>query len=504
MTTKIEIAINKAKNENEKSIEKLQSLCAQAEIGELLFHIYFLRIIRIFKNRDNTKANNLSLDMADEIYKYIIPSILKYGKVKLLSLNDIYINLSIDNDLTLALKEIVTHINSNYESISLLTLCDDIELFGERNQYLKLNLEDILSSDDKKIFFDYTYRTHEYINLQKQNITQLENLLIDFEKEYSIHSELLVKLYNLSAKEISNIVRKIMNHIMINLENNENKCPILENNNIDINSPQTLINICSSFIIDNDKMVELIGSQNNSFLNKLIFKSNNFNISELSYPQILREPIIKINNYYIISPELLLDSLHINIHYSLLESEKTKNEYKKNSAIKFVDEIANISNKHGYIEIQRELELYKKKNKLGDIDLILYNKNKKRYLLIEAKNHSLPLAVYHGDLISIKGHLEKLKISWEQKVLNRLEHIKQHHDNYNIGSNFDYIIVSKYPEIISHTSDILILAIKEYEYYLEHSTLHFKKINEKMYHEDKLNLDELKILSKDYTNFTFF
>jgi len=238
--------------------------------------------------------------------------------------------------------------------------------------------------------------------------------------------------------------------------------------------------------------------------NKLIFKPNNFNISELSYPQILREPIIKINDYYIVSPELLLDSLHINIHYSLLESEKTRNEYKENSAIQFVDDIINISKKYCYIEIQRELELYKKKNKLGDIDLILYNKNKNKYLLIEAKNHSLPLAVYHGDLIAIKEHLERLKISWEQKVLNRLEHIKQHYDKYNIGSDFDYIIVSKYPEIISHTSNLLILAIKEYEYYLEHSALGFKQINQKMYYEDKLSHNDLKTLSEDFTNFTFF
>ena len=55
-----------------------------------------------------------------------------------------------------------------------------------------------------------------------------------------------------------------------------------------------------------------------------------------------------------------------------------------------------------------------RKKTIGDIDLILKN-NEGSHLLIEAKNHALPLAVYFKDSDKTLAHLEYLQNEWEKR-----------------------------------------------------------------------------------------
>src|SRR5690606_31302238 len=134
------------------------------------------------------------------------------------------------------------------------------------------------------------------------------------------------------------------------------------------------------------------------------------------------------------------------------ESDNVKEEYKKRYSDKFVDRLETIASKHGYVEHSRELELYEGKNQIGDLDIVLFNEQKNHYLLIEAKNHALSLDVYFHDFEATEKRLEYLTNAWEKKVERRYNNVKDSHEKYGIGSSFDYIIVSRYPEILSHFS----------------------------------------------------
>ena len=107
--------------------------------------------------------------------------------------------------------------------------------------------------------------------------------------------------------------------------------------------------------------------------------------------------MIDKKDFFIISPEILLDSFFVNSHYSLLEAGELKEQYKKRYAKVFVDKILEKANVCGFEEVARDLDLYEGKNEIGDIDLVVKN-GKNEYLLIEAKNHSIPMDVHFHDL----------------------------------------------------------------------------------------------------------
>ena len=128
-----------------------------------------------------------------------------------------------------------------------------------------------------------------------------------------------------------------------------------------------------------------------------------------------------------------------------------------------------------------------------------------QYLLIEAKSHSIPLNVYFGDIIATKKHLQYLQSYWENKVSTRFEHLNKHLKDYNIGNNYKYIIVSKYPEILSHFSKFLVLSLEEYEYFLQniHQDYNFEKIYENLYNIDSNTSREIEKFTKEFTNISF-
>ena len=110
-------------------------------------------------------------------------------------------------------------------------------------------------------------------------------------------------------------------------------------------------------------------------LERLTFNYENFNPKELKFHQITRQPFIAKDNTLVISPELILDSLFTNIHYSLIESLDIKAEYISRQASLFLDKIATIATKFDYTEVDRELDLYEGKNQIGDIDILFKHKS---------------------------------------------------------------------------------------------------------------------------------
>jgi hypothetical protein len=272
----------------------------------------------------------------------------------------------------------------------------------------------------------------------------------------------------------------------------------LENGNINDLSLRTIVAFFTAFLIDEAEIKEHFDKKYDYIINYLTFDKNEFDEKQLRFHQITRTPLIKINKFYIVSPELLLDSLFTNIHYSLLESTEIKNNYKKIQSNQFINKIVEVSNPFGFTEVLRELELFEGNKQIGDIDLIIKDKVG-NYILIEAKNHALPLDVYFKDVIKTKDHLDELQKNWEKKVLKRIDYLKKKHLEYSIPSSYQYIVVSKFPEIISHYSNILILSLKEFEYWLlkERWTQDFEEIIDNFYkiHQIDFSIQNIESLS---------
>ena len=212
--------------------------------------------------------------------------------------------------------------------------------------------------------------------------------------------------------------------------------------------------------------------------------------------------ILKIKNEYIISPELLVDSLFLNFHYTLLENKQHSEKHKKIMSDIFVNEILDIGKKYGFVYFTSELELYQGKNKLGDIDLILRHEKLDFDILIEAKNHTVPLSVYHGVYEEINKRLKELKSGWENKVDKRYKHLIGNYEKYNIKKNFKYLIVTRYPEILSHHSDYLVLSTFEFDFYLQNNTdfSNFSDLFNELYKYEDWNEQDVDVFMKETLN----
>jgi hypothetical protein len=233
---------------------------------------------------------------------------------------------------------------------------------------------------------------------------------------------------------------------------------------------------------------EKFGSKIFALIEKLTFKPDQFDENEIRYHLLSRTPIIKVSSEtFLCSPQLILDSLYINTNYSLLENQETKEKYKARSSEVFVNKIIEICNKFGYKKERLEVELRKGKKQLGDIDIILKN-DENHYLLIEAKNHALPLDVYFGNIEATQKHLQKLK-DWDKKVSQRQEHLNNHYNDYGISKSFRYIIVSLRPEIISHYSEHIVVSIRELEDWLKLNCVNFNELFKQIY-DDTISLSE--------------
>jgi hypothetical protein len=255
------------------------------------------------------------------------------------------------------------------------------------------------------------------------------------------------------------------------------------------------------YIYKEDDLYKLLDKKFKKIIDRLTFDKSLFNENELMFHQITRQPIIKIGNVFFILPELLLDSLFTNTHYSLIESKEVKQKYLSKKSSYFLDKISKLAKEHGYEEIEREKDLFQGKKQIGDIDIIFKN-SEKHFLLIEAKDHALPLDVYFKNIEKTNNHLEYLKKEWDKKISRRKKHLEENHKKYDIDKNFTYIAVSKHPEIISHYSNILYLIIREFGEWLKTRKLteNFDEFYNETYSSKQdagLTIEEIRMLQMD-------
>lgn len=495
-------ALEKLNKELKKDVEVATEMAKQGYLFDLLYFVYSLKSMRIHSVQANDTNQESAffintVNLIEESIKYSIQLLAKYASADIVLDKETEIPI-VNFKLTQALSKQCTMINSKYESQSMIQLFN-VEILDDEVKQLKISMDNIKDDDDAKKFFDYFLRI-DRDNDNKKKDNQTKSVLIDnFKKEYTPINNLFKEAYGISVDEFCDMINWLLDRSVSLIEKAKENFEYLENGNIKDQSMQTMSACIPSLIIKVEEMNKQFPEKYSKVIDALTFNKEIFNEFQLRYHLITRSPLIKIKDHFIISPELLLDSLFTNTHYSLLESTVVGETYKAMQADLFIDKLVNISSQYGFTEVDRELDLYERKNQIGDLDLILKDKNNK-YLLIEAKNHALTMDVYFKDVEKTREHLSDLKNNWEKKVIKRVEHLKLNHGDYDIPETYQYIIVSRYPEIISHYTGLLALSVAEFEYWLQKNRYSedFEEITNDFYaiHERKFSKDELNELSK--------
>lgn len=469
-----ERALKKLQTELNKDIKHAIIMAKECGLLELIYFIYKLHWVRLLPFLANIDQMNKDLvnafaNSTEDSVKYIISLISKFGNWGLKITKEdkkVHINIPL-------LEEIQRHcnyINSKYEMEPLINLFE-VSVSGKRDQHIKIDTSLIDSNSEIKSFFDYFVRIDEDNQIKKSSKKNQQELLKNFKEEYSQFSDLFLKEIGVSVDDYCFLINKLLCKVTDCLKIKEKEFIKLENGNVNLSSFHSFLISFSCFLFPKSELFKEFDIKFHPIIEKFIFNSEFFNENQLRFHHVTRQPLIANSEYFIISPELILDSVFSNIHYSLLESPLYKDEYIARQASSFIDKLVNIASSYGYEEIDREFDLKEGKNKIGDIDLILKHKDG-RYLLIEAKNHALPLDIYFKDFIKTKEHLDYLQSKWEIQVKRRIEHLRINFKNYSIPLDFEYIVVSRYPEIISHFSDLFILSIQEFQEWLsQYSTI---------------------------------
>jgi hypothetical protein len=484
-------AIEKITFEISKDTNEVINIAKLSGMGEMLYYLHYLHFIRLMNvfieiPEKNKEMMALYERQLTDAYKYIIQVLYKFSHTGIIE--DQTNNSIINQKKTLFLTKVVLNINSKYESLSFFTLFDDIKVSGERDQFVELNMENVVKDERLNKFFMYAARTEREGKMQKDVIWTKDHFLSNFMEEYKPYADLFQKEFNISLEKFIELIDYILEYLVFQMKSKESQYILLEDGNVDIKAYGNILSIGESMFIEKSILLQKFGDRIEKIIERLCLKASDFDEYQLKYNLIARQPLLDYGEHLLVSPELLLDSLFVNSHYSLLESGDSREEYKKRYATKFVDKISDLGKRYGFEEVNRELELYEDKKQIGDIDLVLKN-SAGHFILVEAKNHAIPMDVYFCDHLATEKRLDYLQKEWEAKVNKRKTHLKAHHSNYGIGAEFTYIIVSKSPEILSHFSDYLVLTLNEFYFWLskEDLTLPFQVIIDDYY---KMN-DEL-------------
>jgi len=467
--TQRERALNKLKIEINKDIDMAVGMSKGCGLLELLYFVYYLhwvRLLPLFPNAKNEKKElvNLYSNHLDDSFKYMISLTAKYGhwgfvipegqKAPVLNIKLVQFLIKHSN-----------YINSKYETESLLQLFE-VKVSGKRGQRVRIDFSKIDSDPEVRNFFNYFLRIDKDNNIKVNSKQNKDTLIEDFKNEYSSSADLFQQEMGITIEEFCSLIDELLQKVINCMQAKADEVEKLPNGNIDIMNQITFLVLSKCFMYDKSKLYAEFNSRFHPALNRLTFNVNDFDSRQLRFHHIIRQPILSHKQFIIISPELILDSLFTNIHYSLIESPNVKEEYITRQATLFLNKISSIADKFGFHEVERNKDLYDGKKSIGDIDLILRN-DRGHYLLVEAKNHALPMDIYFKDVTKTKEHLLYLQNGWEKKVQRRIEHLNNYHNKYSIPDNYLYIVVSRFPEIISHYSKLLILSIQEFEIWLE-------------------------------------
>ncbi|MBB6633294.1 hypothetical protein [Cohnella thailandensis] len=499
-----ERALLKLKTEIDNDISKIVGYAKECTSVELYFLIYLLRNVRILRLNPSDhppfRAVYISAVTAvyEEALKYSIQLVYKYGN-HAPSIEEEGLP-RFNNPLSIAVHKTASILNSKFETTSFFELFD-IKLNGDQDRYAEINMKALFENDDVKKFFDYFLRID--LSSQKETLRTLNDHLEHFRSEFDGVSDLFRAEFGVTFETYIRFYYYIGNKLLRKLTEFFASAPKLENGNMAPFALSSILMFTPHIMISEKEITDALGEKIRPLINRLILSPEEINEKELRFYALNRKPLLRaITGHLIVSPELFLDGLFTNTHYSFLEG-KHKEAYKAKTSDLFLERIINISRKFGYRVLRRNLELFEGKQQIGDLDIVLRNRDG-HTLLIEAKKHSLPLEVYFKNVQAVADRLSYLHKDWEKKVNRRIAHLSSNYSRYKIEKSFAYIIVTKNPEIISHYSNLMCLTIEELEVYLSSGnlTLSFNDVFNIMNRQSELNEAELEMIrQEDLTSF---
>ena len=367
VTNQKERALEKLESEINKDIQKLilgAKLCGVFELLHFMYYLHWSRLLHLFPNavtKDKLKLKIFSSSI-EESLKFLISLITKYGKSDFIYGKDKKIE-PLNNDLVSELLKLSNLVNAKFENFAMINLFD-VSVHGERDRYLRIDMSNVQTDKELKEIFNYFVRIDIDNNIKKNESTLHNDLIINFKKEYLPFDDLFKEEIGVTVNEFCELIDIILNLITERVKEKQDSFPKLENGNVDIQDSRTFVGFSFCYLFDKKELYDKFDNKFHSVIKRLTFVPTEFNENELRFHSVTRRPLIEINNTLAISPELILDSIFTNTHYSLLESPKIKQKYISKKSDYFVNEIVEIANKFGYKEVDRELNYTKGKIKL--------------------------------------------------------------------------------------------------------------------------------------------
>ncbi|OYU32365.1 MAG: hypothetical protein CFE39_03815 [Comamonadaceae bacterium PBBC2] len=461
-------ALAKLRLELAKDIEGAARIAESSGLSDLLRLCYLLRIGRIVLIAPTLRkklsiSDVAQLELREEALKYAIGLIAKHGTWR----EDAFASMLLDDvssERIDKLEYFARHINAKFELEGALQI-GKVRVLGDRDQDCYIDLESGFLDPQRSFYFHYGLRIERSTSRSKEHALPVPDLARRFLEDYFDVSDLFEAQCGISLEafcrglfELDNVLRARFQAVETVLSNNGTR-------RIYPNEARTFAAISRAMYFTDDELESAFGAEFVSYLRINAFDPSVANATELRFHYLTRRPFLMGRGFAILSPELFLDSVLHNSHFALLEGADSKVPYMNAGASRFLDRVATLAASHGYSEVEREVFLKEGKRDIGDIDLVLFNKVKRHTLLIECKNHSLPLDVYFRSVEGIDAHVARNR-SWEQKVERRISHLRTGSASCTIDGLWDYIVVSLMPEPLSHLANVLILSLDEFEMWL--------------------------------------
>lgn len=461
-------AISKLHLELNKDISSAIQEARSFGLWDLLRLLYEFRLARIYMispeyRQEMSAADVATFHLNDDAMKYAISLAVKYGAWD--SVSAINTPLAgFDVSRVHKLERLTRYINAKFETEILLNLAE-VRVSGDRDETCEVDLPAGLRDPNRNMQMQFGLRIEKFTRDEKNDPVPVPQLLERFRNEYSALAELYEQDNGISMEVFCQGMLDIYEHLVARGIEVEAELLGADDGQVNPLLAETFIKLSRTFIMTDAEMEDVLNPEFLAYLRRNPFDPDAVSDSELRYHYVSRRPFIIGKGFAIFSPELVFDSVLGNARYTFLESITSKQKFMQQSASQFIDDIADVALASGYRVIGRDIYLKEGKKDIGDIDLFLWNKDLNHCLLIEAKNHMLPLPVYFRSPSAIDEHISRNR-DWEIKVQRRLSHLKGEDRSFCVIGNWDYLVVSLMPEPLSHITDLLVLSLDEFGVWL--------------------------------------
>lgn len=449
------------------AVREAQS-CGLWDLLRLLYEFRLARLCMILPEyREAMSAADVAtFHLNDDAMKYAISLAVKHGKWDRLSAINTPL-ADFDINRVHKLEGLTRYINAKFETEILFNIAE-VRVSGARDETCEVDLHAGLCEPSRNMQMQFGLRIEKFTRDAKNDPVPIPQLLERFRRDYSALAELYEQDNGISMEVFCQGMLDIHEHLVA--KGFEAEANLLGDDGDRVNPllAETFIKLSRTFIMTDIEMEGVLNPEFLAYLRRNPFDPDAVSDSELRYHYISRRPFIIGQGFAIFSPELVFDSVLGNARYTFLESITSKQKFMEQSASQFIDDIASVALVRGYRVIGRDIYLKEGRRDIGDIDLFLWNEELDHCLLIEAKNHMLPLPVYFRNPSAVDEHISRNR-DWEMKVQRRISHLKGEGRSFCVIGNWDYLVVSLMPEPLSHVTELLVLSLDEFGSWLSES-----------------------------------